>query len=145
MEMTFEEEQRGRELAEKMPGLMFQVWSKVPSPLSAALYTGLAGAGLAMLLKKSPWKWGLVAGGGGFLASAAVKGSFAAGMMSGGMMMAKECVQNPREVAAMYHDVFTSASSVPSVATGWEPWERPWEQRSWQRPWQHPWEQERRW
>ncbi len=119
------EELHGRELAKQVPELMLQTWEKMPSPVNAALFAGLAGAGLAILLGKNMWKWGLVSGGGGFLASAAVKGSFAAGMMAGSMTMAEACVRNPRKVASMYRDAFlpSQASPVAANVTGYyDPW-----------------------
>jgi hypothetical protein len=123
MVMPMTEDERGRQLAMKMPGLMFQTWQAIPSPSSAALFAGLAGVGLAMLLGKGErwWKWGLTAGGGAFLASAAVKGSFGAGLMSGGMMMAQACIRDPQEVSAMFQEVF----SVPAPV-GHGAWEAAW-------------------
>jgi len=111
--------QQGQELAMQMPGLMLKTWEKVPSPPSAALIAGIAGATLGALLGKSPLKWGLVSGGGAFVASATVKGSFAAGMMAGGMSMVQACVQDPRGVAATFHEIFPPlAPSSPVVTKG---------------------------
>lgn len=102
------EEQKGRELAMQMPGLMFKAYAAIPPPVEAALYTVAAGVLAALILGhgRSPVKWGLVGAGSAFAVSAALKGTFTAGLMTGGMTTMQACIEDPREVARAFEDIF---------------------------------------
>jgi len=100
------EEKHGRELALALPGMMFKAYAAIPPPVEAAVYTGIAGAVLALIMDRSVLKWGLVSAGGAFAVSAALKGSFTAGMLSGGMTMTQACIEDPRMVARAFEDIF---------------------------------------
>ncbi len=115
-----------------------RTWERVPSPMSAALFTGLAGAGIALLLKKNPWTWGLVSGGGGFLASVAVKGSFAAGVTAGGMAAMQACVRNPQDVIAKYREIFGEDAAKDYVGA-FDYHHHGWQQPDHGRSWGHRW------
>lgn len=99
-------------------GTMGRLASNVPLPslIKPTLIAGALGAGVGLLFKRNPWKWGLAAGGVTGLLGVVAEGSFALGV---GMCMtaaAKE-MGVPPEVMSTFSDQVRT--EVAQARVGW--------------------------